>query len=300
MYSTILTLGLALAGVSSASPTPTVEERATAAASGVFWTPTAGTTWQMQLKGEVKKLDFNVQVYDIDVLDNLDTGVIKKLHDANKKVICYFSAGSYENWRTDNAEFGLTGPDNVNIGKPLIGWDGEWWFQTGSTKVRDLMKSRIKKAAAAGCDAIDPDNMDGYDTDGEDANKTGFNLSRDTATNYVQFLAAEAHAQGMAIGLKNGLDIIPNVLNDVEFQVQEECAQYPASDDESKGSECLYSQLFIKADKPVFHVEYPTGDTLSDTIPAAEKTKDCKDPNAAGFSTILKGLDLAEEIAFCT
>jgi hypothetical protein len=251
----------------------------------------------MQLLGQVTKLDYNVQVYDIDLLDNLNTGVIKKLH-ANKKVICYFSAGSYEKWRTDSKEFGLTGKDDVNIGKPLIGWDGEWWFQTSSTKVRDLMKSRIKKAAVAACDAIDPDNIDGYDTEGEPANKSGFNLSRDAATDYIKFLAAEAHAQGMAMGLKNGIDLIPQVLNDVQFQVSEECSQFFAGD--NLGSECLYSKPIIKANKPVFHVEYPTGDTLSDTIPATEKTKDCKDPNAASFSTIFKGLDLAEKFTFCT
>ncbi|EPE27542.1 (Trans)glycosidase [Glarea lozoyensis ATCC 20868] len=299
MYTTLLTLALALAQTSTATPTPTLLDRATQARAAAIWTPTAGTTWQMQLYGSVTKLDFPVEVYDIDVLDNLNTGVIAKLHAANKKVVCYFSAGSYENWRTDTKEFGLTGKDDVNIGKPMIGWDGEWWFQTSSTKVRDLMRSRIKKAAAAGCDAIDPDNIDGYDSDDEEPNKTGFNLSLASATEYVKFLAAEAHALGMGMGLKNGLDLIPNVLNDVQFQVQEQCAQFPAKDD-SLGSECLYSQPFIKANKPVFHVEYPTGETLSNTIPAAEKKKDCQDPNAKGFSSIMKGLDLMEKIAFCT
>jgi hypothetical protein len=40
-------------------------------------------------------------------------------------------------------------------------WE-EWWLDLKSANVKTIMEARIKRAAEAGCDAIDPDNIDGY------------------------------------------------------------------------------------------------------------------------------------------
>lgn len=40
-----------------------------------------------------------------------------------RKVICYFSAGSYENWRPDRHDF----PSDV-LGNNLEHWEGEKWL----------------------------------------------------------------------------------------------------------------------------------------------------------------------------
>jgi hypothetical protein len=86
-----------------------------------------------------------------------DPSAIAALHTAGKKVICYFSAGSYEDGRPDSGQFKAS-----DKGKELDGWPGEYWLNTKSTNVQNIMSNRIALAAKMGCDAIDPDNVDAY------------------------------------------------------------------------------------------------------------------------------------------
>jgi hypothetical protein len=44
----------------------------------------------------------------------------------------------------------------------LDGWPGEVWVNISSTNVRNIMSKRLELASHKGCDAVDPDNMDGY------------------------------------------------------------------------------------------------------------------------------------------
>ena len=55
-----------------------------------------GMSWQWQLLGEIDT-GFDVEMYDIDLFDAPD-GVIEALQAAGKFVVCYFSAGSWEEW----------------------------------------------------------------------------------------------------------------------------------------------------------------------------------------------------------
>ena len=91
-------------------------------------------------------------VWDIDLFDN-QASTIQTLKAAGKIVVCYFSAGTWEDWRDDAKDFPAG-----DLGKVLPEWPNEKWIRTGSTKVRDIMAKRIKIAAEKGCDAIDPDN----------------------------------------------------------------------------------------------------------------------------------------------
>lgn len=60
-------------------------------------------------------------------------------------------------------------------------------------------------------------------------------------------IADIAHERGLAVGLKNDLAQIPQLLADFDFAVNEECAQY---------DECALLKPFTAAGKAVFHVEY--------------------------------------------
>jgi hypothetical protein len=123
------------------------------------WTPKVDDSWQIVLGNAIDinaDLTPDVDVWDIDVYENEAT-TIDKLHDAGKKVICYFSAGSWEDWRDDKDQFA-----EEDLGKPLVGWPQERWLKLSSSKVREIMRRRISVAAAKGCDAIDPDNVDAY------------------------------------------------------------------------------------------------------------------------------------------
>lgn len=103
------------------------------------------------------------------------------------------------------------------------------------------MADRLDMCRDKGFDAVEPDNMDGY------RNRTGFQLTAADQLRYNRLIARLAHERGMAVGLKNDLDQIPDLVGDFDFAVNEQCAQY---------DECGDMKPFIAADKAVFHVEY--------------------------------------------
>lgn len=65
--------------------------------SSSIWRPAPGTTtWQWQLQGRIDT-SFDVDMYDIDLFDT-PASTIRQLQRDGRTVICYFSAGSYEDW----------------------------------------------------------------------------------------------------------------------------------------------------------------------------------------------------------
>ena len=61
-----------------------------------WWRPPPKTTWQWQLSDQPIDMSFDVDMYDIDMFEN-NASVVTNLHGRNHKVICYISAGSWEN-----------------------------------------------------------------------------------------------------------------------------------------------------------------------------------------------------------
>lgn len=126
-----------------------------------LWQPEVGASWQIILlkpiNDDVKNnIIPDVDIFDLDLYDN-DASTFTALQKLGKKVICYFSAGSWEDWRDDEGDF-----DKADIGKELDGWPGEKWLNISSPNVRGIMKKRIEMASKKGCNAIDPDNVDGF------------------------------------------------------------------------------------------------------------------------------------------
>ncbi|KXL47965.1 glycoside hydrolase family 114 protein, partial [Acidomyces richmondensis BFW] len=240
-----------------------------------WWQPPAGTTWDINLSGIFQPpYPANTTALDGDLYANTNASTWTAVRSANYKTICYFSAGSFENWRPDAGEFNKS----TDIGAPLDGWNGEWWLNTNSPNVRRIMLQRLDLAQKQGCDAVDPDNVDAYDNGGG-----GFNLTAADAVNYVKFLAAEAHARGMGAGLKNAEAIIPHVLADVDFQVNEQCLQY---------QECGESRPFIDAGKPVFEIEYTKKNSDKPSKDSRWVQRICTAPSRNGFSTLIKHMNL--------
>jgi endo-alpha-1,4-polygalactosaminidase (GH114 family) len=71
--------------------------------SGKWYIPNTGTTWQWQLQNnqdDELNLSYSVDLYDLDLFDT-PSKTIQQLQAEGHKVICYFSAGSYEDWRSD-------------------------------------------------------------------------------------------------------------------------------------------------------------------------------------------------------
>ena len=200
----------------------------------IAWHLKVGDSFQIQLNG---KLDTKVSanVYDIDLFDTT-AAQIAFLKRTNRKVVCYFSAGSGENWRPDFSKF-----SPKDLGKPLEGWQGENWLDIRSSAVRQVMRARMDLAVRKGCDGVDPDNVDGY------SNSTGFALTAKEQLNYNLFLAHQAHARGLAVGLKNDIAQVGVLAPSFEFAVNEQCHEF---------NECAGYRAFTTLGKPVLNIEY--------------------------------------------
>jgi hypothetical protein len=228
---------------------------------GTHWQPHPGTSWQWQLSGTLDS-SVNVAVYDIDLFDN-SAATIAALKAQGRKVVCYLSAGTFENWRPDASSF----PGAV-IGAAVQGWPGENWLDTRAQSVRDLMLKRMDLAVQKGCDGIEPDNVDGY------TNSPGFPLTYQTQIDFNTFLATSAHARGLAVALKNDLNQVKDLVGSFDFALDEQCFQY---------SECDMLKPFIAAGKAVFEVEYGA---------ASLATSVCPQANADNFDSLIKNLNL--------
>jgi hypothetical protein len=201
------------------------------------WRPSAGTSFSIILSVAplANEIDTPAKAIDLDLFDTR-AATVAALKKRGKKVICYLSAGSWENWRPDKHKF----PAAV-IGKPYDGWPGERWLDIRSAAVRDIMMARMDLCKRKGFHAVDADNVDGFNTD------TGFPITRADAIAYLRFLAAEAHKRGLAFGLKNATELSNDVLDVMDFAVTEDCFDQ---------GWCAKSKNFIAANKPVFAIEY--------------------------------------------
>ncbi|MEH6451089.1 MAG: endo alpha-1,4 polygalactosaminidase [Oleispira sp.] len=201
---------------------------------GNWYQPAVLTSWHWQLEGALNT-GYSVDVYDIDLFDSSKV-TIEQLQLDHHKVICYFSAGSYENWRDDKESFSAT-----DYGRTLDGWEGERWLDIRSANVHSIMLTRLDLAVSKGCDGVEPDNMDGY------SNASGFTLTADDQLAYNRYLANQAHLRGLSIGLKNDLDQIAELVEYYDFAVNEQCFEY---------QECEALAPFTDAGKAIFNAEY--------------------------------------------
>jgi len=233
---------------------------------------TPGITWQWQLSGKINT-SYDAKVYDIDLFD-ANESVIDKLHSQNKIVICYFSAGSYEDWRSDKERF----PSEV-LGKELDGWAGERWLDISKINLlAPIMKTRLDLARKKGCDGVEPDNVDGY------VNDTGFNLTYEDQLNYNKFIANEAHKRGLLVGLKNDLDQVKDLVDFFDFMVNEECNEF---------DECNKTLPFIKNNKAVLNAEYNIKYLDDDNM-----TILCNKSNELNLSTLILPLKLDDSFRY--
>ena len=106
------------------------------------------------------------------------------------------------------------------------------------------------------------------------------------------------------MGLKNAGTIIPDVLDKVQFSVNEQCELY---------NECDVFAAFIEDGKPVYHIEYPDGapdvtaSAIREVCPSGGRNAggdggegrgdrdmegDGKGGTLEGFSTVLKEMEL--------
>ena len=233
-----------------------------------WWRPWPGTSWQIQYTGRLN-LRFNVEAYNLDLF-TITPEIIEQLHDDGRKVICAFNAGAYEEGRPDADEF----PRSA-IGEPVGDWEGEYWVDIRKPAVREIMLRRLDLAAEMGCDAVDPDNLDGYEHD------TGFPLTERGQRNYNRLLAEEAHRRGLEIGLHNAVNLVEDLEPYFDFAVNEECFRL---------GQCDLLMPFIERGKPVFQIEYG---------PPEMRFRICPRANERDFDTLIKNWELDAQRTAC-
>lgn len=251
----------------------------TAANANERWDPAPGNTWWWQIEN-TERVNINraVDVFDIDLFDGDESLKISNLNDKGKLVICYFSAGTYEPWRPD--AFAFTAGALIS-GASLPQFDEETWLDIGNpTALRDvirpIMRDRLNLARDVGCDAVEPDNVDGYDNE-----ETNGQISARDQFLYNRWLAGAAHARGLSVGLKNDLGQLRQLVKYFDFAVNEQCFAYD--------NECvLYESTFLAAGKPVFNQEYG-GSASEGGLSRTEYIRDaCSYFRSQGISSLWK------------
>lgn len=225
-----------------------------------WWQPRPGTSWQWQLDGSPIDTSYDVGMYDIDFETPAKT--ITELHAQGTVVICYMSAGSWEEYRADAAQY----PASV-LGNTLYGWPDEKWVDIRRLDILGpILEARMDAALAKGCDGIEPDNVDAY------RNNSGFPLLPEHQLAFNKWLAQKAHQRKLSVGLKNDLDQVVELEPYFDWALNEECFQH---------NECDMLLPFVNAGKAVFGVEY-----------VGDPQNFCPEANQLNFDWLKKNMEL--------
>ena len=129
----------------------------------------------------------------------------------------------------------------------------------------------MKRAINNGCDAIEVDNLDGYQISDVKDNWSNPLTKEDTVV-FARWLGNTAHSLGISIGLKNIPGLISSVGSYFDFAINESCIHYK--------NECAMYKNFIRTGKPVFGITYGSFTGQLQTM--------CKELNGVGISMIVK------------
>jgi hypothetical protein len=253
-------LWLALALATMLLPASVSVAQATGPSAAPAWVPAPSDTWQYQLQGTID-MSVDADVFDVDAFD-MSRDTVAALHADGRHVVCYVDAGSWEPYRPDKDEY----PKSV-IGRAVAGWPAERWLDIRRLDVLGpIIAARVARCGRKGFDGVEFDWVDSY------AQNTGFDITKADSLRFDRWLAATAHAHGLAVGLKNALGLVRTLVDHYDFAVNEQCFQY---------QECTREQPFLDAGKAVFNVEY--------SLP---RSAFCTRASTLGISSIRKHLDL--------
>jgi len=156
------------------------------------------------------------------------------------EVGAYISIGTGENWRED---FNQLQPFLVTT--PWAQWQGEYFVNTTTTGIIDVMKARINKIANWGCDWVEFDNMD-WIYDDYLRNTYGFQVTQSQGIAYYQELGNYVHSKGMKCMAKNTVE------NAMDF----DGVLYESYNNEKNWWDQSGAQSFINANKLVIINHY--------------------------------------------
>ncbi|CAM9708687.1 unnamed protein product, partial [Ascophyllum nodosum] len=233
-----------------------------------WWTPGPGVTWQWQLDGDLD-LDVDVDMYNIDLFD-VSEAEIEELRERGVVVICSFSAGTYEEDRADTGDFNVSW-----LGNEVPKTDGDLWVDVTHDGVMSIMEGRLNLAVNKSCDGVEPSNVQVYLEE-----DSGFNISANDQIVYNSWLADEAHARNLSVGLRNDWPQVEELEPSFDWALSEDCL--------FRGECDGYQANFVAAEKAVFDAEYFQFDLSF-----------CGNVTALGLGVIIKDLSLDSRRCSC-
>ncbi len=248
------------------SPSANLDPNVAPVTQGAWYRPGIDVTWQWQLQGPVNTA-YDVDLYDIDLFEATDE-VIRTLHARGDKILCYFSAGSAENFRPDFAQF-----LDTDLGRTLEGFDDERWVDIRSQNVVEIMEARLDLAVQRGCDGVEPDNVIAYQS------QTGFEQTASDQLAFNRHLANAAHQRNLAVALKNDGDQANDLVDYFDLELNEQCHQF---------AECDPLLVFLQRGKPVLNAEYVGSAADAQSLSATL----CPIANQERLSTLILPVDL--------
>lgn len=257
---TILVRHAAAGGAGGSAPVAGHGGETAAAGSGGLgpvYVPAADSSWQAQLSGAIDP-ELAVELFYLDA-DFTEPAALEAVRARGAHYVCYLSAGSFEPWREDAAQF----PAQA-LGLALPDYQREQWLDIRDDTVRELMARRVEALALKGCEGILPSSLAVH------AAETGFDLTLDDALDYAAWLASRIHLAGMSAGLGGPLELTSALVGDFDWGLAVDCLD---------PSGCAAFQPFTVESKPVLHVEF--GDAT--TAPAL-----CEAARASGFDALIK------------
>jgi hypothetical protein len=248
-------------------PCPTPPPPPPAPPSTGAWKPAPRTTWQWQITGVVDET-VDAQMFDVDLFDTRagekNAGVIGRLHNRGRIVVCYLDSGAWESYRPDAGRF------PIEVRGNSTGWSGERWLDIRPVswpKFAPIIWRRLDLAKSQGCDGVEPDQNNPV------GNNPGFPITLADQKAWYLEVARQAHLRGLSVGMKNGIETVDaETVAAYDWALNEECFQY---------NECSLLKPFVTAGKAVFQVEYKL-----------LTTEFCARARSLGFNSMRKRLAL--------
>jgi len=217
-----------------------------------WWKPKAddGIIWQLQTKKGPIFNGFEVDMYNVDLFDTSKDKILY-LQDLGCIVVCHFSAGTYEPWRSDwdhyftflNTFIQYNGNNAPFLGN--TGNKGERWLDIRRLDLlTNIMGDRLDLAKRKGCDAVQPNNLNLY------SNKDipgARHLTEYDQITYNVWLADQAHERNLSVGFNSNVDQLIELEPYFDWAFSERCFQY---------HECDLYTVFTDNNKAVFSLQY--------------------------------------------
>jgi hypothetical protein len=201
-------------------------------------------------------------VISMDLYD-VSKAAMARLTGAGKYVVCYYSAGTSEKYRTDAESRRLLAP-GLNLGEVHTGsggvWEGEKWldirgFAAGTAPavrtLKQVMTARLTLARDKGCAAVEPDNVDAWDNvvnQNAPAGTPARAIGASDQLAYNRWTATTRHGLGLSVLLKNDLGQAVALAPSYDGALNEECFDF--------GTDCSLLTPFRNAGKAIYVVEY--------------------------------------------